>query len=363
MQPSQQNTLVPSHIHEDSASFVEMFSRARIDKTSERRISRAADHSKVSKQSNSSVGTKEVSTGGRLDQAQRIPVFSPSFVSGLQKIAKKQKDRVHCALPKDKPTGRKSSGAAPPSSQKRSEKRGSSNKRAPQQPQFATIDVTGSIPNSARKTSSKKASGGSSRQATGGKGGEAKTVSGQRMATRKGAPKRDSFYISSAVPTAARAPYNFSTVYQPLLMMPATKKESRRSERVNNKENAHPNAQSRLGKSGSISVSVAGMQPVHCFPSAGGLSGSAVGIPSLAPGGGGTTNSSISLQQQFQNLQEEKSAPRAFSGTSKGTKLNSTRNRTLAGTSSVAGMMAKLHTHTGETGGSSVNARKYGSTR
>ena len=117
--------------------------------------------------------------------------------------------------------------------------------------------MTCSIPNSARKTSSKKASGGSSKQATGGKIGEAKTVSGQRMAGRKGAPKRDSFYISSAVPTAARAPYNFSS-----LMMPATKKETRRSERVMSKENVQPNAQSRLGKSGSISVSVAGIQPV-----------------------------------------------------------------------------------------------------
>ena len=67
------------------------------------------------------------------------------------------------------------------------------------------------------------------------------------------------------------------------------------------------------------------------------------------------------MNQQFQHIQEEKSATRAFSGTSKGTKQGLTRNRALTGTNSVAGMMAKLHT--GETGGSSANARKYGSTR
>ena len=154
-------------------------------------------------------------------------MFSPSFVSGLHKIAKKHVVEREESILREKPLGRKSTGAAPPSSQKRAEARGSSAKRcAPHRlnapAQLTTVDANSSIPNSARKSSSKKASAGSSRQTTGGKQVETRSTAA-RGTQRTTAPKRDSFCVQGPATTAARAPYNFSSVYQPLLMMPSKK--------------------------------------------------------------------------------------------------------------------------------------------
>ena len=128
-----------------------------------------------------------------------------------------------------------------------------------------TVDASCSIPNSARKSSSKKASTGSSRQNTGNKHVETRSTAA-RGTQRTSVPKRDSFCVQAASTTAARAPYNFSSVYQPLLMMPS-KKENRGKEHVEkpsatqvaaSKENVSSNVPSRA-KAASISISIVGV--------------------------------------------------------------------------------------------------------